>query len=259
MKKVNQAAIYAKQKHNMQTRHDGDKIVPYFNHCKAVYEIVSKYAKRKDFNVELAQTIALLHDTLEDTNATYSEIEQLFSKQVADGVLALTKDDKLPKSEQMLDSLKRILNQPKEVAMVKMADRMHNISKINPIWNKKRSIRYYQEAILIHSTLSKKYEPLAVEFWDYINKYKLLIETYNKNGGFMKYLKVKHGYLFAYDEESGITLKFVDENWKLSEMTYAELSNSSDVVELTYNEASLITEGKNPKQLIDNIINILGL
>jgi GTP diphosphokinase / guanosine-3',5'-bis(diphosphate) 3'-diphosphatase len=52
---------------------------------------------------------ALFHDSIEDTNTSYNDIKNDFGKEVADGVLALTKNFDLPtKSEQMKDSLQRI-------------------------------------------------------------------------------------------------------------------------------------------------------
>jgi len=59
---------------------------------------------------------AILHDTIEDTKFNYDKVKELFGEKIANGVLALTKDESLPtKNEMMLDSLERIKKQPKEV------------------------------------------------------------------------------------------------------------------------------------------------
>ncbi len=140
---------YAYKKHEGQTRAQG---TPYIDHCVNVYKIVSKI-NLPNFNKQVAQKIALLHDTIEDTAATYDEIKKLFGKDVADGVLALTKDEKLPTEQQMADSLKRIKECGLEASVVKIADRIDNISQINPLWTKERAIEYAREAELIANTL----------------------------------------------------------------------------------------------------------
>jgi (p)ppGpp synthase/HD superfamily hydrolase len=69
--------------------------------------------------------VAILHDTIEDTDATYDDLSDKFGSRVADGVLALTKDSTLPsKSAKMADSLQRIEAQPIEIAIVKLCDRI---------------------------------------------------------------------------------------------------------------------------------------
>ena len=70
-------------------------------------EVLMAYKAGENFDILLAIQIALLHDTIEDTDTDFDEIESLFGKPVAEGVQALTKDETLPnKQERMLDSLK---------------------------------------------------------------------------------------------------------------------------------------------------------
>ena len=76
---------------------------------------------------------------MEDTPATFEEISISFGLEVAEGVLALTKNQDLPKSEQMLDSLSRIKDQPKEVKAVKLADRITNLQEPPKYWNKSKN------------------------------------------------------------------------------------------------------------------------
>ena len=74
---------------------------------------------------DLALQCAVLHDVLEDNSATSEKLLEHFYRQVVEGVIALTKNANLPvKGTQMDDSLSRILNQPREIWMVKMADRI---------------------------------------------------------------------------------------------------------------------------------------
>jgi (p)ppGpp synthase/HD superfamily hydrolase len=72
--------------------------MPYVVHLSNVaMEILIASQNTTNFNLSSAIQIALLHDTLEDTSATYEELEDEFGKEVAKGVQALTKNDKLPK------------------------------------------------------------------------------------------------------------------------------------------------------------------
>ena len=77
----------------------------------------------------LAIQCALLHDVLEDTETDADQLQAEFGLEVTQGVMALTKDFNLTKSAQMPDSLHRIRQQPLEVWMVKLADRISNLQR----------------------------------------------------------------------------------------------------------------------------------
>lgn len=113
-------------------------------------------------NADLAIQCALLHDTLEDTPTSYEQLVAEFGKAVADGVLALTKNPNLPKVHQMEDSLARIVQQPSEVWMVKLADRADNLQYVPWNWTHERIVNYKQEGQLILETL-KQANPLLAE------------------------------------------------------------------------------------------------
>lgn len=101
-------------------------------------------------DADLAMQCALLHDTLEDTAVTYEELRTRFGQAVADGVQALTKDERLPdKRRQMLDSLRRIRSQSPEIAMVKLADRITNLQPAPAHWSAAKRRAYREEARLI--------------------------------------------------------------------------------------------------------------
>ena len=108
----------------------------------------------KDLDGTFAIQCALLHDTIEDTEVTYEDIVNEFGSRVANGVLALTKNEALPKETQMADSLKRIIQQGKEVRMVKMADRINNLQKPPKHWNRAKMKRYQKEAQFMLEQLS---------------------------------------------------------------------------------------------------------
>lgn len=134
--------------------HDYQKIPgtenPYVIHVvKVAMEVMSLYSSHPAYNFDLAVQCALLHDTIEDTSVSYNDIATGFGIDVADGVLALTKDKNLPTKDQMQDSLDRILQQPFEIAMVKLADRITNLSKPPSFWSNEKKSTYLKEAGLI--------------------------------------------------------------------------------------------------------------
>ena len=124
-------------------------------------EILLAFKADKNFDLDLAIQLALLHDTLEDTETTFAELENTFHHKIALGVQALTKDSRLPsKKEKMLDSLKRINALEKEVGMVKIADRITNLQEPPKHWNKDKIQNYLNEAKLIGEMLRNKNEYL---------------------------------------------------------------------------------------------------
>ncbi len=152
----------------------GEKI-DYINHIgSVVFEVLAALPYHEDIDEDLVVKCAMLHDTIEDTSATYQDIHSLFGEAVAKGVMALTKDKTLgSKSEQMLDSLQRIREQPKEVWMVKMADRITNLYAPPYYWNTEKKVTYQEEARLIYNNLKDSSEYLA-------ERLKSKIEGYQK-------------------------------------------------------------------------------
>lgn len=105
---------------------------------------------------------ALLHDVIEDTDVTYQQIKDKFGVEVAEGVLALSKNKNLPsKLEQMNDSINRIQQQPPEIWMVKLSDRITNLQPPPKHWHQQKINNYRQEAILIAEKLGKANQYLA--------------------------------------------------------------------------------------------------
>ena len=126
--------------------------LPYINHVGLVTmeTMAALQAGRHVRDPNLAVLSALLHDAIEDTQATYDDIALRFGPTVADGVLALTKNRGLPsKSAQMRDSLARIQQQPHEVWMVKLADRITNLQPPPKHWDQAKIDAYCDEARLI--------------------------------------------------------------------------------------------------------------
>ena len=109
---------------------------PYLMHISLVaMEITAALSVEQVDNPDLAIQCALLHDTIEDTDVIYDQVKEQFGTDVADGVMALTIDESigpdLGKFErrwmQLEDYLSRIKQQPREIWMVKMADRITNL------------------------------------------------------------------------------------------------------------------------------------
>lgn len=125
-----------------------------------------------EWDVNLAMQCALLHDTLEDTDVTYEQLVEKFGEPVAQGVLALTKNEHLPKAEQMMDSLTRIRGGGKaEIAMVKLADRITNLQSPPHDWNQAKIAKYRAEAQVILDQLGFAQDFLARRLAEKIDAY----------------------------------------------------------------------------------------
>lgn len=128
--------------------------LPYVVHLSNVaMEILIAAQKTENFDSEFAIQVALLHDILEDTETTFDEIANEFGKEIAQAVLALTKNSKIPKEERMNDSLNRIKKLQKEVWAVKLADRITNLQVPPEHWSFEKITEYQKQAVLIHDSL----------------------------------------------------------------------------------------------------------
>lgn len=155
------ACRFAAQAHHGQTVPDSD--IPYLMHLSLVsMEVIASFSAEPDVDTALAVQCALLHDVIEDTSVTYEQVLAAFGQAVADGVMALTKDRMLPtKQEQMADSLRRIREQPREVWMVKLADRITNLHVPLPSWTTEKIRKYEAEAVTILDALGMASSYLA--------------------------------------------------------------------------------------------------
>ena len=169
--KITKAWFFASRVHKEQ-KYPGEEL-PYITHIGNVLLEVMAVASSLD-NAQLAICCAILHDTIEDTSTTYEDILQEFGADVANGVMALSKDKTLnTKQEQMQDSLKRIKEQAKEVWVVKMADRVANLGEPPHYWSLEKKRAYQEEARLILEQLYEANEQMA-------NRLKAKIEDYER-------------------------------------------------------------------------------
>lgn len=155
------------------------KGLPYLAHITCVaMEVINACEKSQleQNKTDLAISCALLHDVIEDTNITYNEIYVKFGDKIANGVEALTKDKtKSTKQEQMKDSLERLLAQPYEIQMVKLADRITNLGIPPKHWDSEKMKKYQEEAALILSCLKNSNIYLAKRLEEKIEEYKKYI------------------------------------------------------------------------------------
>lgn len=159
--------VYIKAYRYAALAHQGQQVpgtpFPYLAHVSLVsMEVIAALGIEEFNDGDLAIQCALLHDVIEDTDITYEEIEKEFGKEVADGVLALTKDENLPKERQMFDSLERIQQQPDEIWAVKLADRITNLQPPPASWSAEKKEAYKLQAIEIYEAL-KEASPFLAE------------------------------------------------------------------------------------------------
>lgn len=148
---LNKAYVYAMQKHGSQKRASGD---PYFNHPLEVAAILTEL-KLDDASI----AVGLLHDTIEDTDATRAEIDQLFGAEIGAIVDGLTKIERLnlvSREEAQAENLRKLLlaiSQDVRVLLVKLADRLHNMRTLQYMPPDKRT-RIAQETMDIYAPLA---------------------------------------------------------------------------------------------------------
>ncbi|MDE0764935.1 MAG: bifunctional (p)ppGpp synthetase/guanosine-3',5'-bis(diphosphate) 3'-pyrophosphohydrolase [Amylibacter sp.] len=125
---ISRAYAFGKQKHVNQKRHSGE---PYFSHPIEVAIILAGQKLDDDTIVT-----ALLHDTLEDTDATFKEVTELFGLEIAqliDGVTKLTNLELSSVQAKQAENFRKLLlamSQDLRVLLVKLGDRLHNMRTI---------------------------------------------------------------------------------------------------------------------------------
>lgn len=151
---INRAYVYAMKKHGSQTRASGD---PYFSHPLEVAYILT------GLKLDTASIItALLHDTVEDTDATLEEIEKLFGtdiKCLVDGVTKLGKLETKSENTKQAENFRKLLLAMSEdirVLLVKLADRLHNMRTLHHIKKEEKRQRIAHETLEIYAVLAER-------------------------------------------------------------------------------------------------------
>ena len=133
----NRALWFAAQAHGDQ-KVPGTEVSYLLHLCQVTQEAVGAIIADPTLDGDLIIACSLLHDVIEDTTVTMDEIERAFGRAVADGVDALTKRAHLPKELAMKDSLERIRVQPREIGVIKLADRITNLQRPPAHWSETR-------------------------------------------------------------------------------------------------------------------------
>ncbi len=151
---LNKAFKFALDAHKNQKRKSGD---PFVIHPVAVANILS------ELKLDSATiTTGLLHDTIEDTNATYDIVLKEFGKEVADLVDGVTKisalENKAIENNKAENFRKLILATSKDirVLLVKIADRLHNMRTINGFKSEDKKRKIAKETMEIYAPLSDR-------------------------------------------------------------------------------------------------------
>ncbi|WMS43397.1 bifunctional (p)ppGpp synthetase/guanosine-3',5'-bis(diphosphate) 3'-pyrophosphohydrolase [Acuticoccus sp. MNP-M23] len=193
---LNRAYVYSMRKHGHQTRASGD---PYFSHPLEVAAILT--GMRLD---DASIATALLHDVIEDTDATRAEIDKLFGNEIGklvDGLTKIAKLDLVNVEDKQSENLRKLflaVADDVRVLLVKLADRLHNMRTLKWVPPHKRTriaeetmdvyaplagrmgiqwmreelehlafgVLFAEEAVVIEKELAKRREALGARFGD---------------------------------------------------------------------------------------------
>ena len=152
--RLNKAYVYAMKRHGSQRRASGD---PYFSHPIEVAGILTDLKLDADSIVT-----ALLHDTVEDTDATLEELERLFGAEIArlvDGVTKLTRIELQSEQSKHAENFRKLvvaMSEDIRVLLVKLADRLHNMRTLRFIKSPDKRRRIARETADIYAPLAER-------------------------------------------------------------------------------------------------------
>ena len=159
-----EAIDFAAEKHRNQRRKDDDAS-PYINHPLGLAALLAAEGGVDD--VEVLQA-AVLHDTIEDTNTTYEELQARFGKRVADIVAEVSDDKNLPKQVRKQLQIEHAPHITQEAAFVKLADKTCNLRDIATAppadWSLERRREYFEWAKQVVDRLPRVNEKLLDAF-----------------------------------------------------------------------------------------------
>jgi guanosine-3',5'-bis(diphosphate) 3'-pyrophosphohydrolase len=148
---LNRAYVYAMKAHGHQKRASGD---PYFSHPLEVAAILTEL-KLDDATI----SAALLHDVIEDTDVTRTEIDQKFGKEIGalvDGLTKIKKLDLVTKKAEQAENFRKLLvaiSSDIRVLLIKLADRLHNMRTLEHMRPESR-LRVSEETLEIYAPLA---------------------------------------------------------------------------------------------------------
>ena len=150
---IDKAVRYAQEKHKTQIRKDGS---PYIIHPLAVAEIVAEIGLDTD-----AVLGALLHDCIEDTDASHADIEKIFGQTVAElveGVTKLTRANFSSTEQAQMENLRKMfmaMSKDIRVVLIKIADRLHNMRTMQ-YQTPEKQIKKCRETMDIYAPLAHR-------------------------------------------------------------------------------------------------------
>ncbi len=151
---LNRAYVFSMKAHGSQERASGD---PYFSHPLQVAEILTR------MKLDSASIVtALLHDTVEDTDATLEQIEQLFGADIArlvDGVTKLSRIELQSDHTKHAENFRKLvlaMSADIRVLLVKLADRLHNMQTLDFIKDAEKRKRIALETLEIYAPLAER-------------------------------------------------------------------------------------------------------
>lgn len=151
--KIKKAVLFSKTKHSGQKRKSGE---PYIIHPIAVAEVLIQL----DMDVDTI-CAGLLHDTLEDTTASYKQLEEEFGKSVAELVEGVTKIEVLKtdnKSIQEAETIRKMffaMSKDARVIIIKLADKLHNMRTVQHL-SPSRAKEFSNETLDIYAPLADR-------------------------------------------------------------------------------------------------------
>ena len=259
MDRIQKAVEYAQNKHKDQKRKDGS---PYIIHPLAVAEIVAEMGLDAD-----AVLGALLHDCIEDTDASHEEIEKIFGTSVAElveGVTKLTRANFSSTEQAQMENLRKMfmaMSKDIRVVLIKIADRLHNMRTMQYQTPEKQILKC-RETMDIYAPLAHRLgmQKLKWELEDIALQY-LDPDDYNNITG----------YLSAHKEQDEAFMNTIQNTIKerlnrvgIQNTTYGRIKHVYSIYR------KMVTQGKNMEEMYDiyafrvivdsipNCYNVLG-
>lgn len=169
LSQILEAVIFATHQHKDQKRKDQQKS-PYITHPLSVAKVIWQIGEVHDV---LTLTAAILHDTIEDTDATAPDLRETFGDQVLAIVLEVTDDKSLSKIERKRLQVVHAANLSQPAKIIKLADKLMNCRDILHTppndWRLERRQEYIQWAADVVVNIRGTNEPLESAFDEVLN------------------------------------------------------------------------------------------
>ena len=163
------AISFAAEKHR-DHRRKGETAAPYINHPIAVAEQLAAHGMADETELLMA---AVLHDVVEDTDATEAELAAAFGLRVAGIVMEVTDDKSLPQLKRKELAVDHIAGKSREARLLKLSDLISNVGDLihhPPHWSEARKKAYldWGEAVVrklrgVHPELEERFDGLLAE------------------------------------------------------------------------------------------------